>query len=510
MWRSFETILIFLGLFCGLGLGGSGWSCAPRENSENGSDGVDITDSEESEPELDSTTASDSSSVGDTDSSSDTSLVGECGIAVHRAEISPKISTVGIVEWSAPGEVTEAFIEFGLLDEAYAFKAPVGLNEPHHRTLLLGMKTNRAYKYRVVARIDGEECTGVEQTITTGPLATGLPIVDMEIVDPIRYNGGFIVTVTYSDGWVYILDEDGDFVWWYRIEDNLTRARMSGDGRHMLVGDLGMGYGGSLWKIGMDGLSETKVPNIGDRHHDFTVLPEGNTLAFFEYDNTGVSCDVVYEMGDDGSDKRRVFEVRDMLENLSEECHTNAINYDPADESYYVSLRRYNTIIKVGRNGELRWRLGGDESTLVGAEWTVQHQFHVLGDDILIFNNDGGDPDWSSMANIYPDNYPAGGGVFAGKTARIIRVAFDESARTSSILWEYASGRRSSAVLGDVKALPNGNIQFVISTSGVIQEIDPDAEETLVMELKTDSMGYASRRGSLYGGPPEYNYYPHP
>ena len=73
--------------------------------------------------------------------------------------------------------------------------------------------------------------------------------------------------------------------------------------------------------------------------------------------------------------------------------------------------------------------------------------------------------------------------------------------------FENSHGKNSFS-LGDVKLLPNGNYQAVISNNRLLQEIDPRHDNEVVMELSdVDGLGYAGRRGSLYGPPPEYGYY---
>ncbi len=60
--------------------------------------------------------------------------------------------TVGIVKWSITDVMPEsAEIWFGL-DTGYGMVAPVDLDEPDFRTLLLGMKPDRTYHFRVIAK----------------------------------------------------------------------------------------------------------------------------------------------------------------------------------------------------------------------------------------------------------------------------------------------------------------------------------------------------------------------
>src|SRR5690606_18189242 len=98
-----------------------------------------------------------------------------CNISVTSSEVSSAIPTVGIIQWSTDlAGLSGATIEFGP-DTSYGMAAPVDLNEPGYRTLLLGMKPQRDYHYRIVAQAGNQRCEGQDFTITTGPLANGLP-----------------------------------------------------------------------------------------------------------------------------------------------------------------------------------------------------------------------------------------------------------------------------------------------------------------------------------------------
>ena len=65
------------------------------------------------------------------------------------------IATVGIVTWSTTlAGATSAKIDFGLTT-SYGMTAPVDTVAASNRTLLLGMKTQRMYNYRITAMSSG-------------------------------------------------------------------------------------------------------------------------------------------------------------------------------------------------------------------------------------------------------------------------------------------------------------------------------------------------------------------
>jgi hypothetical protein len=66
-------------------------------------------------------------------------------------------------------------------------------------------------------------------------------------------------------------------------------------------------------------------------------------------------------------------------------------------------------------------------------------------------------------------------------------------------VWSYDGGL-TSAVLGDVRRLPNGNTLVAYSTSGVIHEVN--AAGALVQTLTWPlggAFGYVEHRPTLYG-----------
>ena len=98
--------------------------------------------------------------------------------------------------------------------------APVDLAQPSHRTLLLGMKASRTYHYRITGVSGAGECQSPDYTIMTGPLANGLVKPTVMTKNAAALSGGFLITGQYvqnasGSGPAYILDADGDYVWWY-------------------------------------------------------------------------------------------------------------------------------------------------------------------------------------------------------------------------------------------------------------------------------------------------------
>lgn len=439
----------------------------------------------------------------DTDTDTDTDVDGDAdcgGLSVISADLG-SISTVGVLEIS--GDATGAVVKFGPSDNPTKYEAPVDTTESNNRTLLLGMKQNKTYNYSLM--MGDQVCD--EGTIDTGSMSVGVPTPStFNVKNEGAYNGGFLILETFSNigGWdgAFILDEDGDVVWWYNPtqsqNSDWSRARMDWTGKYMLIGSANYPRlsGGPIIRVKMDG-TEEKIVLTSDRHHDFTVIPDDDNedsykIATIEYSG-GSQNDTIAVYDSEGGNRVEVTNVKeDLYTDLVGNTHANAINYIISENAFTLSLRDADVIIKVdGDTGEPIWYFGGTKNDFPGADWDVQHQHHILPDSILLFNNGSGF-----------------GGVFGGGGATVLEYSITEgSSNSATQIMSYTAGYDSFS-LGDVKRLPNGNTQVIYSNDGTIQEVNSSGQ--VVMEAiwgMGTVLGYGNRRGSLYGGPPEYFYY---
>lgn len=391
------------------------------------------------------------------------------------ASVSAKIATVGVVEWSSElGAIDDAHIEFGL-DTSYGMTAPVDLDEPNHRTLLLGMKGERTYHFRIVADTPDGECTSDDHELETGPIANGLPKLTVTTVPGATPEARFLVSC-FLDGPAFILDADGDYVWVYGSGE-MGRVAFSHDGKHVYIGGINLAGGNaSMRRVTLDGSSDEDLSSeFGDLHHDFTVLPD-ETVAFIEHDG---DLDRVVEHAPDGTE-RQVFVVAD-AEGGATRNHANSIHYSPDDDSYTVSDLFQDAYVNVTREGEVLWVLGGPTSDFDGdgADWTDEHGHELLAPDrLLFFDNEQ-----------------------VGHSSAAVEVSLDFSSMTATRVWQYAPGDRSQ-FYGDVERLDGGNTLVTFSTAGTLHEVDANGE--LVRKLTWDIggvPGYVTERASLYGPP---------
>jgi hypothetical protein len=411
-----------------------------------------------------------------------------CTFAV-TSSVSPAIETVGIVNWSTTlPDVTRAELRFGLASTGPTMAAPVTAAElasAEHRTLLLGMKANQSYVFRIVAWAGEDSCTSEDYPIESGGLPISLPHPSAEFANPPAHARGFIVTSTGLTGqYAYILDYEGDPVWWAPAPTGPSRANLSWDGMQMYMLQLNVANsGGEVRRVSMDGMTvETHLSGLDTAHHDFTAIPGGVATILWNKSGANAPCAVV-ERADDGAMTTVVADLGTVYN--SESFHANAIHYYPADDSYTVSDRNPNLFVKLARRGELVWQLGGTDPkdpgkffTADGGDWTANHGHQLLPTGNFLF-----------FAN----------GTLLGGKSMVREYRLDTAAWTATEVWRYNADGLDSSVLGDVQRLPNGNTLVTFSRAGVMQEVAPDGQ--VVMTLTTSQFGYAEFRESLYGPP---------
>jgi len=411
------------------------------------------------------------------------------------------IPTVGIVNWSVDlPNVTTASIAFTLMGASTSMTAPVDITQaPNYRTLLLGMKGSKTYNFQISVSDGTTTCMSMSYPITTGAVPSSVPRIT-RTTGPAAASQkkGFIVTSTGIGGTggggasqAFIIDADGEPVWWASAPTQCSRAKMSYDGQHMWMMSLnvqnGQNNGGAVDRISMDGLTRnTKISGLSNCHHDLTVTPTNKVACASWVQQSGDQPSNLIE-GDAEGNVMTVVRLDDMVyaggQGLGggNTFHANAIHYYPTDDTYTISDRNPSMVVKVNRQGQALWQVGGSCTNApadgcVGASWRVNHGHHLLEDgSLLIFNNG---QSGASAALNYSINAQ---GTF-----------------TATQDWSYNPGTTSN-VLGDVQWLPGGNVLVTFSTAGIMHEIDPS--RAIVQTINAGAMGYADWRETLYGPP---------
>ena len=412
---------------------------------------------------------------------------------------STTIGSVGIVTFtSSLTSIDGAHIDFGL-DTNYGMTAPVELTATNYRTLLLGMKAAHTYHFRVVAQSGSTQCTSSDYTITTGAAPNAIKKPTITSNNKNATYGGFLVMEGYRantpDDYAFILDADGDIVWWYHPTgfSDLTATRMSYDGKYMWIAHGNVPSGTAhVGRVTMDGATfDDYSTQFKNQNHDLTVLPNDAAVIFIAY-NSSAGCDDIIERAPDGT-LHTIINSGKAFGNATA-CHCNAIQYSSSDNTVVVSDDDHSGYFKVDRQGSIKWVLNGgtsnsfDKSGGGATGWTGNHNLHILGADHILFFNNG---TASTMSTGQPS------------VARELQLNL--TSMTTSQIWSYtANPTISNAVMGDVQRLDNGNTIIAYSTQGVIHEVD--AGGALLQQLSwglQGAFGYITKRKTLYGPPPK-------
>ncbi|HEX6273409.1 MAG TPA: arylsulfotransferase family protein [Polyangiaceae bacterium] len=413
-----------------------------------------------------------------------------CDFSLSRNEVSATMPTVGVVEWSLSGSApSSAAIVYRLRGATSAIlnsggEAPVNLSEPNHRTLLLGLKQASDYTFHVEARRNGRTCSSPEYSLpTTGSFPT-TPAVTVTVAQAHAREPGFIVTSsgTSLPSSAFILDADGDVVWYAGGPENPTRAQLDYEGRNMWMLELNLTNElGEMRALSMDGERELRdVPGFETAHHDFTVLP-GGRVAALAWRTPGIDAESELVVRSPDGTLSRPFAIGNALYR-AEAFHANAIHYVPFDDGFTIADRNANAFVKVSATGALEWQLGGRcDGAPAGSKcspqaWDVVHGHHLLEDGTFVLFN-----------NTYAD------------VSRVLefRLNATPSSFTATLVEDHA-GAEKSQNLGDVQRLPGGNTLVTYATAGKLVELDANYETVQTFAVR---VGYASFRPTLYGPP---------
>jgi len=430
---------------------------------------------------------------------------GTFSIEVVSSELIP---TVANVSWTLrAGDVEAAFVEYGL-DGEFHHRAPAASDGDEFKCSLIGLKHDSEYTLRATVDAAEGSFASATESFVTGTLPASFPDTDVTFEDNPQQVGGYLLTTVISEiATPVIFDREGDVVWYYYPPGGMggdNRAALSRDRRSVIrlhksdtSGD--QSHGQMLARIALDGSGEEKIEADG-AHHDFVELPDGR-LAYLAVDIRSVDGvfelvqgDRIMEVSPDGSDIRQVWSVWDDFdflgsvgspEEVIDWSHANAIDFYPEIDAYAVSLLNLGVIVVVDREtGELMWQLGGDDSDFTlepssdARQFGFQHQFELLGNSLLVFDN-GSPQEYHSLAVEY---------------------ALDLEAASAERTWSYSMDPPVYCpCLGDVHRFPNGNTLVTWSTAGVIEEVSPQGEVAwrLGVEMGT-GFGYTTFIDDLY------------
>ncbi len=411
-----------------------------------------------------------------------------------EAEVSPDIPTVVTVRWTTNTE-TVGYVAFGpqgdLSLQTHTELEPATEHELH----LVGLTANTEAEYQVVVVEEDGETTSEVESVTTGNLPSGLPGLTVTGSGMEHY---MVLPVLGSPVGLVILDPEGNFLWWHWEDRGLDvyRAILSNDGQSVLYNAASVSGDPSeesqIMRVSMDGgtVEGIDVPLLA---HEFVELPDGTITAMVvHYEGEGedeIKGDSLVEIAPDGTQTTiwTSWDCFDPEEHVGDDqdygwTFANSLDYDPDLDCYYLSLRNFSTVVQIFRDGSCGWAFGDVGATIEassGADRFIHsHQFEVLEDSFLVFDNDG------SSENM---------------VSRVLEFDFDPTATTADKIWEYtADPAVFSFVLGDVHRFDDGDTLVTWSVNGLIERVDGDLPEWSVQADFGHAFGFNTVREDLY------------
>ncbi len=414
---------------------------------------------------------------------------------------------------------------------------------------ILGLKPATTYTVQLVATDGTTEVLGPTLTWTSPDLPDGFPAFDLVVSEPALMEPGmtlFAARGPASDS-LTIVDHEGIVRWYnYDLENPVEedhRRLANGNflyirDRRLLVEVDVLGNAVAHWYAANHPVDfeppdgSTPVP-VDSFHHEAAVLPNGNFLTLSSeprmvpefptsdtdpdapHETALVVSSVVVEFTPTGDvvkyiplidllDPTRI--GRDSLGNwwsmygsgARDWDHANAVTYSPEDDSYYVSLRHQDAVVKVDRASEtLSWILGNPSgwqepwtakllSPEDGLAWPYhQHAVELFDGSVGLYDN---------------GNYRAGAFETASSLeySRVVLFEVDERAFTVRQRWSYGpeSGPDSfySALMGDADWQPTtANVlvtnavmyteKFGGSSFGQLLEVAPNGQRVFQLDV---------------------------
>jgi hypothetical protein len=411
------------------------------------------------------------------------------------AAISSSISTVAQVTWTTASP-SIGYVEYGVaaLDQ----RTPLEAQETTEHSLpLLGLVADTVYNYRVVTWNGDDAGASPTLTFRTGDLPVGMPRLTLTGEGHDQFT---LVPILGNNTAVLILDPRGQIVWYHSDDRELDfyRARLSVDGKSVLYNAASVSGdpadNSELVRVALDGSSTSSIP-VPLLAHDFVEHADGTLgTIVVKYDDAvdpPLRGDSIVEIDPSGAqrtvwDSWRCFDPAEEPGDDIEHGWTfaNALDYDPAEQAYYIGMRNFSSIAKVDRaSGECLWVFGLTASTIDFApgasRFLHQHQFQVRDSRILVFDNEGSIDDYS----------------------RVLEFELDLENRIATQVWSYVSDPGvSTFVLGEPTRMANGDTFINWSAAGQMERVTADGRSSWKLNSGAGfAFGFSTLAETLYG-----------
>ena len=396
-----------------------------------------------------------------------------------QAELVEGMPTVVRVTWTG----SSGAVEYGLEDQLGLW-TPDGEGE----ALLLGLPPDSEVQFKVWP---GREKASDLYSIRTGSLPEGTPTTEHEG----DWDEGFVLTTALGAiNGPLILSPGGQVSWFLEDHSGMLsyRARLARDGSGILYnrGDISgePSEDSEIVHVGWDGQVLERVP-IPRLAHDFVELEDGTLVAMtvdeLELGEETLRIDSLVEVAPSGQ-PQTIWSSPDCfpVEEL-DEGFANALDLSEDEDELLLGFRTWSSIVQIDRaTGDCDWVLGRTEAThSVDEPFLGQHQFQVLPEGLLVFDNEG----------------------LSGSRSRAIEYDFlvDEPADARAT-WSYEPQPETHTfVLGDAHRAATGRTFVTFSAGGQLDIVDAQGE--LQARTTTDlgvALGFSQVVAELHTGRP--------
>ena len=379
-----------------------------------------------------------------------------------------------------PGNVLSATLEFGTDDVSAVALRIEGAGVARVVTFVetgteftlpvLGLRAETGYTLTVTATNgSGVSTTSDPVAYTTGPLPEDVfPPRETLVSEPDRMQPGVTVystmvlwfPLTFVKGLILAVDAAGEVIWYHRDAENPIEAfnRMA-DGSLLYLAGFAGAIKADMMGTVLQQWDPAKEWDLLGFHHDAIELPDGNIAAIgvemrdIDYEDVDGGGTVTYHvMGDTineftpAGELLHTWSTFDLVDpqffkedfhdpfwdqfidaegGTKDWLHANSLVYDPSDDSFIVSLRHVDWLIKVDRQtGALIWTMGeGGDFEKTGGEWFYhQHSISLIEPGrIMLFDNGNRRP----------------GEEWEEHWSRALEFTYDEAAMTWTQVWEW-------------------------------------------------------------------------
>ncbi len=363
-----------------------------------------------------------------------------------------------------------------------------------HSASLVGLKAGEDYTVVAHAEDGGAALSSAPLTVATvrpqwmpDLIVTGAPSHPYTLTSMIN-NG---------DSYPIILDQDGDFVWWYEAGPGrlILSAKAGRDGHSFLF--LSLQYAqnadeGKIIRVAFDGSAVTETrAYLG--HHDFLEHSDGS-LAFIGYTYRNFGADEWVTDAIRVTDEGNANEVNNELFNWFDDYGRPPWVADPAAENfalgdadfewthgnslmvtdeqhYYIMSKFLDCILKVDLQGNVVWQLGGEFSDFTNTDGSP---VWLALDDNTLFSHAHMSHMWEGGMMVFDNGYYRTDGT---ERSRVVEYAYDEATMEVSEVWSYEEpDAKFTTLMGDARKLDNGNVLIGWSSLRYISEVTPTGE----------------------------------